>query len=74
MTAPTIISGMRVRCRESRWYCLCGQCVVTDAETLTVLERKYFPGLGPMLKFEEHQDDQHEPWFLASAFLPRHDG
>jgi len=74
MADPTIISGMRVRAREPRWYCLCGHCVVTSSETLTVRERKFFPGLGPMVSFEEHQDDDHQPWFLASGFNVRHDG
>lgn len=73
MPAPVITAGMRVKCRESRWYCLCGNCVVTGDEVLTVRERKLFPGLGPMLAFVEHQDDKHEPWFLATGFAPRHD-
>lgn len=72
--APSIEPGMRVRCRSAQFYCLCGHCIVTGDEVLTVLERRHFPDLGPMLRFEEHQGDEHEPWFLASGFKPRHDG
>lgn len=74
MPAPVIEPGMRVRCRHERLYCACGSCVVTADETLTVRERRYFPGIGAMLAFAEHQNDDHEPWFLASGFKPRHDG
>ncbi len=74
MPAPVITAGMRVRSKEREWYCLCGHCCITSAETLTVAERKMFPGIGAMIRFEEHQRDDHEPWFLASGFVPRHDG
>lgn len=74
MPLPVITAGMRVKCREERWYCLCGHCVVTSGELLTVRQAKHFPGLGKMVQFEEHQDDKHEPWFHASGFTVRHDG
>jgi hypothetical protein len=74
MREPSIEPGMRVTTARGDWYCVCGHCKVSDGEVLRVVERRNFAGIGVMLQFAEHQDDDHEPWFLAMGFKPRHDG
>lgn len=74
----SIEAGDHVTCREDEWHCLCGDpaCTVYQGERLTVAARQYFPGLGPMLAFEErpaHSDSDHRPWFVATAFAIRYD-
>lgn len=73
-----IAAGHVVECTENEWHCLCGAegCTVYRGERLTVAERKYFPGLGPMLQFAEkrtHSDDDNPPWYPANAFKVRYD-
>jgi hypothetical protein len=73
-----IEAGAIVTPKVRELYCLCGDeaCTVHAGDRLTVLERRYFPGLGAMLRFAErvdHSDNDDPPWYVASAFKPRYD-
>lgn len=69
-------TGDRVEPIYDELHCLCGDeaCIVRQGDVLTVAERRYFTGLGPMLRFKEknnHSDDDTPPWYLARAFKVR---
>lgn len=56
-------------CIEPEWYALATgkkASFTIMGERLTVADRRYFPGLGAMLQFEEREED----WFVATGFRP----